>query len=208
MTFTLPQLPYELNGLAPHISEETLNYHYGKHHAGYIAKLNAGLESHPELAELSITELMQKAEGGLFNNAAQSFNHAFYWHSMAPNATDEELAPSERLAAALTDAFGSVDAFKEQFTNAAATHFASGWAWLVKKADGSLAVVDSHDAACPLTDGHTPLLTIDVWEHAYYIDRRNARPEYISAFWKLVNWDFVENQLFGEKEIDFVPKGA
>ncbi len=191
MAFELPKLPYALNALEPHISQETLEYHYGKHHAAYINKLN-GLVEGTEHAGQSLEDIIKTAQGGIFNNAAQIWNHTFYWHSMTPNSSGE---PSEDLASILSNAFGSVDAFKEQFTQAAATQFGSGWAWLIKNANGELEIISTSNAENPLTQGATPLLTCDVWEHAYYIDTRNDRPKYISNFWQVVNWDFVANNL-------------
>ncbi len=192
MAFELPPLPYEKDALAPHISEETLEYHYGKHHQGYVNKLNAAVEGKPE-AEKSLEELIKTAEGGVFNNAAQIWNHTFYWKSMKPGGGG---APSGAIADAINDSFGSFDKFKEEFTNAAKTQFGSGWAWLVKGGDGKLKVVKTPNADNPLRNGDTPLLTIDVWEHAYYIDYRNARPDYIDKFLEnLVNWDFANENL-------------
>jgi len=187
MAFELPALPYAKNRLVPHISEETLEYHYGKHHQTYVTNLN-NLVPGTEFEGLSLEEIIVKSSGGIFNNAAQVWNHTFYWNSLAPNAGGQ---PSGALADAINATFGSFEKFKEEFTKCAVTTFGSGWAWLVKNADGSLALVSTSNAACPLTTGQTPLLTCDVWEHAYYIDYRNARPAYLEAFWALVNWDFA-----------------
>ncbi|MDO9104657.1 MAG: superoxide dismutase [Fe] [Methylovulum sp.] len=187
MAFELPALPYAKNRLIPYISEETLEYHYGKHHQTYVTNLN-NLVPGTEFEGLSLEEIIMKSSGGIFNNAAQVWNHTFYWNSLAPNAGGQ---PSGALADAINATFGSFDKFKEDFTKCAVTTFGSGWAWLVKNADGSLALVSTSNAACPLTTGQTPLLTCDVWEHAYYIDYRNARPAYLEAFWALVNWDFA-----------------
>ena len=188
MAFALPDLPYARNALAPHISEETLDYHYGKHHASYVDKLNAAIEGTDD-ADKSLEDIIKGASGGLFNNAAQVWNHTFYWNSLSPNGGGE---PEGALADAINASFGSVDAFKEKFNESAAGNFGSGWTWLVQKADGSLDIVNTDDAETPITeDGVTPLLTCDVWEHAYYIDYRNARPKYLEAFWNLVNWDFA-----------------
>lgn len=184
------KLPYEMDALEPHISKETFEYHFGKHYNAYLTKMNAGVEG-TELANASLEEVVQKSEGGLFNSAAQVFNHEFYWKGLAPNGGG---TPSGALADAIATAFGSFDAFKEQFTQAAATNFGSGWTWLVKT-DAGLAIENTGNAATPLTEGKTPLLTIDVWEHAYYVDYRNARPKYIEAFWNIVNWDFVAQNL-------------
>ncbi len=187
MAFELPALPYAPNGLAPYISEETLEYHYGKHHQTYVTNLN-NLVPGTEFESLSLEEIVMKSSGGIFNNAAQVWNHTFYWNSLAPNAGGE---PTGALAEAINAQFGSFEAFKTAFSQCAVTTFGSGWAWLVKNADGSLALVSTSNAGCPLTAGQTPLLTCDVWEHAYYIDYRNARPKYLEAFWALVNWDFA-----------------
>ncbi len=187
MAFELPALPYAKNRLVPHISEETLEYHYGKHHQTYVTNLN-NLVPGTEFEGLSLEEIIMKSSGGIFNNAAQVWNHTFYWNSLAPSAGGE---PTGALAEAINATFGSFEKFKEDFTKCAVTTFGSGWAWLVKNADGSLALVSTSNAACPLTTGQTPLLTCDVWEHAYYIDYRNARPAYLEAFWALVNWDFA-----------------
>ena len=191
MTFTLPQLPYAMNALAPHISEETLQYHYGKHHQAYVNNLNKLIPG-TEFENLSLEEIIMKSKGGVFNNAAQVWNHTFYWHSLTPNGGGE---PKGKLADAITKNFGSFDAFKEQFTQAAATTFGSGWAWLVRDDAGALKIISTSNAATPMTEGLTALLTCDVWEHAYYIDYRNARPDYINAFWALVNWDFAASNL-------------
>jgi len=193
MAFTLPDLPYDKNALAPHISSETLEYHHGKHHAGYVRKLNAAAEG-TRFANMPLEELVQHIDQApkLFNTACQHYNHSFYWNCLTPNDT----TPSADLAKAIDAAFGSLDGFKEAFTKETGGHFGSGWGWLVKTSEGGLKVLSTHDAATPLAHGHTPLLTCDVWEHAYYIDYRNARPDYIAAFWKLVNWDFV-SQNFG-----------
>ena len=193
MTHELPPLPYAKDALAPHISEETLDFHYGKHHQTYVTNLN-NLIPGTEFETQSLEEIVQSAPGGIFNNAAQIWNHTFYWNSLSPNGGG---APSGALADAINDAFGSFDAFKEAFTKCAVTTFGSGWAWLVKNSDGSLALVSTSNAATPLTDGQTPLLTCDVWEHAYYIDYRNARPKYLEAFWALVNWEFAANNYAG-----------
>lgn len=188
MAITLPELPYAINALEPHISQETLEFHYGKHHATYVAKLGPLIEG-TELENADLETIVKSSSGGVFNNAAQIWNHTFYWNCLAPNAGG---APSGEIAAAIDASFGSFDAFKEQFTTAAINNFGSSWTWLVKDAAGTLAIVNTSNAATPLTEeGVTPLLTVDLWEHAYYIDYRNARPNYMSAFWALVNWDFV-----------------
>ncbi|GAB5034748.1 superoxide dismutase [Nannochloropsis oceanica] len=193
MSVELPPLPWERSALAPHISEETIDYHYGKHHAAYVTKLNGMIKDDPTYAGKSVEEIMLAAPaGGLFNNAAQTWNHTFYWNSMAPNAGGPPTGP---IADAINSSFGSFDEFKKQFSAAAAGHFGSGWAWLVKK-DGKLAVVSTHDAGNPLKEGlGTPIMTCDVWEHAYYVDYRNARPAYIEAWWSLVNWEWANARL-------------
>ncbi|MEI6270126.1 MAG: Fe-Mn family superoxide dismutase [Methylococcaceae bacterium] len=188
MAFELPALPYPNNRLVPYISEETLEYHYGKHHQTYVTNLN-NLVPGTEFEGLSLEEIIVKSSGPIFNNAAQVWNHTFYWNSLIPSGGGE---PAGTLADAINTTFGSFEKFKEEFTKCAVTTFGSGWAWLVKNADGSLALVSTSNAGCPLTTGQTPLLTCDVWEHAYYIDYRNARPAYLEAFWALVNWDFAE----------------
>ena len=188
-----PELPYALNALAPHISEETLEYHYGKHHRSYVSKLNKAIDGTP-MADGSLEEIVKQASGGLFNNAAQAFNHDFYWKSMSPNGGGK---PSGALADLLTQGFGSVEAFQEQFTQTALTTFGSGWAWLVVDAAGAPSIVSTSNAGTPLTAGQKPLLTCDVWEHAYYVDYRNDRAQYVKAFWELVNWEFAAAQLAG-----------
>lgn len=191
MSFELPALPYEMDALAPHISKETLEFHYGKHHQAYVTNLNKLTEG-SDFAGKSLEDIIKSADGGIFNNAAQVWNHTFYWNSLSPQGGGE---PNAEITELLTKHFGGVAEFKEQFTKTAATTFGSGWAWLVKNSDGSLEIVSTSNAANPLTDGKTPLLTCDVWEHAYYIDYRNARPKYIEAFWSLVNWDFIAKNL-------------
>ncbi len=187
MEHKLPELPYAMNALAPTISQETLEYHYGKHHKAYVTNLN-NLIKGTEFENASLEEIIKKSSGGLFNNAAQVWNHTFYWNSLSPSGGGK---PSGTLADAINAEFGSLDAFKEKFSTSAATNFGSGWTWLVKNQSGSLEIVNTSNAGCPLTDDKIPLLTCDVWEHAYYIDYRNVRPKYIEAFWSLVNWDFV-----------------
>jgi len=192
MAFELPQLPYAMDALKPHLSAETLEYHHGKHHAAYVNNLNNLIKGSPNESK-SLEDIIKTAPGGgLFNNAAQHFNHSFYWKSLAPKAG---AAPKGAIADAIKSGFGSFDEFKKKFTEAATTHFGSGWAWLVRKPDGSLAIEATHDAGTPLTGGNKPILTCDVWEHAYYIDYRNARPRYIEAFWNLVNWEFANDNL-------------
>lgn len=187
MAIELPALPYAKDALAPHISEETLEFHYGKHHQTYVTNLN-NLIAGTSFEDASLVSIVTCSEGGMFNNAAQIWNHTFYWNSLSPNGGG---APSGALADAINTKFGSFDEFKAEFTKCAVTTFGSGWAWLVKNADGSIELVSTSNAATPLTGSQTPLLTCDVWEHAYYIDYRNARPKYLEAFWALVNWDFA-----------------
>lgn len=187
MAFELPPLPYDKKALVPFISEETLEYHYGKHHQTYVNTLN-NLIPGTEFEGKPLEEIIKNSSGGIFNNAAQVWNHTFYWHCMKPNGGGQ---PIGELAEAINKTFGSFDKFKEDFTKTAIGTFGSGWAWLVKKADGSLALASTIGAGNPMTSGDTPLLTCDVWEHAYYIDYRNLRPKYVEAFWNLVNWDFV-----------------
>lgn len=191
MAFELPPLPYEKNALEPHISAETLEFHYGKHHQAYVTNLN-NLIKGTEFEGKSLEDIVKTSSGGIFNNAAQIWNHTFYWHSMrAPGGAE----PPAKLADALTKAFGSVDKFKEEFAKQAAANFGSGWTWLVQRPDGSLAIVNTSNAATPITGSDKPLFTTDVWEHAYYIDYRNARPKYLEAFWNLVNWEFAASNL-------------
>lgn len=190
MAFELPALPYAKNALEPHISAETLEFHYGKHHQTYVTNLN-NLVDGTDDANKSLEDIIRSSSGGLFNNAAQVWNHTFYWNCLSPNGGGE---PSGRLADAINSDFGSFAKFKEAFSKTAITTFGSGWAWLVKKPDGSLELASTSNAQSPLTGSDRPLLTCDVWEHAYYIDYRNARPKYLEAFWHLVNWDFVSKQ--------------
>ncbi|MBU3563711.1 superoxide dismutase [Polynucleobacter sp. Tro8-14-1] len=187
MEHTLPQLPYALDALAPYISKETLEYHYGKHHQAYVTNLN-NLIKGTEFENSSLEDIIKKSTGGVFNNAAQVWNHTFYWSSMKPNGGG---APSGPLADAINTKWGSFDKFKEEFTKCAVGTFGSGWAWLVKKADGSLDLASTSNATTPITTDAKPLMTCDVWEHAYYIDTRNARPKYVENFWNVVNWDFA-----------------
>ena len=187
MKHELTALPYEKNALEPFISAETIDYHYGKHHQTYVTNLN-NLIAGTEFENLSLEDIVRKSSGGIFNNAAQVWNHTFYWNGMKPNGGGK---PTGALAEAINKAFGSFDKFKEEYSKCAVTTFGSGWAWLVKNADGSLALVSTSNAGCPLTAGQKPLLTLDVWEHAYYIVYRNARPKYVEDFFNVVNWDFV-----------------
>jgi len=191
MAHELPDLPYPKNALEPTISQETLEFHHDKHHQTYVTNLN-NLVPGTEFENASLDEIVMKSSGGIFNNAAQIWNHTFYWNCLSPNGGG---APSGDLGSAIAKAFGSFDDFKKAFSTSAATNFGSGWTWLVKNSDGGLAIVNTSNAGNPMTDGKTPLLTIDVWEHAYYIDFRNARPKYLEEIWKLVNWDFVAANL-------------
>mgnify|MGYP000846989269 CR=1 FL=1 len=187
MEHKLPQLPFAKDALEPIISQETIEYHYGKHHQAYVTNLNK-LIAGTEFENMALEDIIKKASGGIFNNAAQVWNHTFYWNCLSPDAGGK---PDGALAKAIDEAFGSFDEFKKKFSATAAGTFGSGWAWLVKDADGKLEIVSTSNAATPMTDGKTALLTCDVWEHAYYVDYRNARPQYIEKFWDLVNWDFV-----------------
>lgn len=192
MAFELPKLPFKKDALKPHISEETLDFHYGKHHNAYVNKLNE-LVAGGEYSNSSLEDIIKKAAPGpIFNNAAQVWNHSFYWNCLSPNGGKE---PTGDVLAALTKNFGSFAQFKEKFTNTAISTFGSGWAWVVQKKSGSLEIVSTSNAQNPLTSGDKPILTCDVWEHAYYIDYRNLRPKYVDAFWNLVNWDFMKTNL-------------
>ena len=188
MEHKLPDLPWNKDALAPHISPETIEYHYGKHHKAYVDNLNKLIPG-TEFEDMRLEDIIKKASGGIFNNAAQIWNHTFYWNCLSPKGGSE---PSGEVADALAKSFGSFEKFKEQFTSAAVTLFGSGWAWLVKNADGSLSIEATSNAGTPLKEGKKALLTCDVWEHAYYIDYRNVRTAYVDAFWKLVNWKFAE----------------
>jgi len=188
MAFELPALPYAKDALEPHISAETLDFHHGKHHNTYVTKLN-GLIEGTDLASKSLEEIIKTSSGGIFNNAAQIWNHTFYWNSLSPNGGG---APTGAVADAINAAFGSFEEFQAKFNDSAVNNFGSSWTWLVKKADGSLDIVNTSNAGTPITeDGVTPLITVDLWEHAYYIDYRNVRPDYLKGFWALVNWDFA-----------------
>jgi Fe-Mn family superoxide dismutase len=192
MVHTLPPLPFSLDALAPLISKETLEFHYGKHHAAYVANLNKLIPG-TEYENLSLEEIIKKAPaGGIFNNAAQIFNHTFYWHCLAPKKGG---APSGTLQGIIEEGFGSFNKFRELFTAAAVSQFGSGWAWLVRDDSGKLAIEATSNAGTPVRENKKPLLVCDVWEHAYYIDYRNNRAGYVEAFWNLVNWDFVEQNL-------------
>jgi len=191
MAIELPPLPWARDALAPHISAETIDYHYGKHHQTYVTNLN-NLIKGTEFENQDLLAIVRKSQGGVFNNAAQIWNHTFYWNSLSPKGGGE---PGGKLADAIKKSFGSFAQFKEDFSKTAIGTFGSGWGWLVQRADGSLGLVSTSNAATPVTGSDRPLLTCDVWEHAYYIDYRNARPKYVEAFWSLVNWDFAASNM-------------
>lgn len=203
MEHKLPSLPYAMDALAPHISKETFEYHYGKHHQAYVTNLN-NLIKGTEFENAGLEDIVKKSSGGVFNNAAQVWNHTFFWNSMKPGGGGE---PAGALAQAVGKKWGSFAAFKEAFTKSAVGNFGSGWTWLVKKADGSVDIVNTSNAATPLSTADKPLLTIDVWEHAYYIDYRNRRADYLDAFFALVNWAFVE-QLFRDATQPYMGRAA
>ena len=185
----LPKLPYEMNALEPHISQKTLGFHYGKHHAGYVNNLNK-LIAGTEFENQSLEQIVMTSKGGMFNNAAQVWNHTFYWNCMTP--APKKAAPEGRLMEAIVRDFGSFDAFKEKFVNACVTLFGSGWAWLVTDNYGKLSIMQTSNAQTPLTDGYKPLLVCDVWEHAYYLDYQNLRANYVNEFWSVIDWEFAE----------------
>jgi superoxide dismutase, Fe-Mn family len=191
MTHELPKLPYAMDALNPYISKQTLEFHYGKHHQAYVTNLNK-LITGTEFENATLEDIIRKASGGIFNNGAQVWNHTFYWNCMKPQGGGE---PTRKLQEAILKNFGSFAEFKEKMSNAGVTLFGSGWAWLVKKADGSLEITQESNAGNPLRSGLTPLLTIDVWEHAYYLDKQNLRPGYIADFWNVVDWDAVAGRL-------------
>ena len=190
MPFQLPPLPYAQDALAPHISAETIEYHYGKHHQAYVNNLN-NLIPGTAFEHMSLEDIIKNSSGGVFNNAAQVWNHTFYWHSLSPQKNGGGGEPQGKLADAINATFGSFAQFKDEFTKVAIGTFGSGWAWLIKNNDGSLAIVSTSNAGTPITDNKHPLLTCDVWEHAYYIDYRNLRAKYVESFWNLVNWEFA-----------------
>jgi superoxide dismutase, Fe-Mn family len=191
MAIELPPLPYDRSALEPHISAETLDFHYGKHHQTYVTNLN-NMIAGTAVESVQLEEIIRKSQGGMFNNAAQVWNHTFYWNCMKPNGGGE---PTGKVADAINKAFGDFAKFKDEFSKLSIGTFGSGWGWLVQRPDGSLALVSTSNAGTPLTGEDTALLTCDVWEHAYYIDYRNARPKYVEAFWNLVNWDFVASNM-------------
>jgi len=192
MAFTLPVLPFEINALEPHISQRTLEFHYGKHHQTYVTNLNNLVVGTEFEHETNLEPIIKKSSGGIFNNAAQVFNHTFYWESLAPNAGG---IPTGAVLDAIVKNFGSFEEFKTKFTQASVTLFGSGWAWLVKTPEGKLEIIQESNAGNPMTKGLKPILTCDVWEHAYYLDVQNRRPDYLAAFWNLVNWKAVEKRL-------------
>ena len=193
MEHKLPPLPYAMDALQPHISKETLEFHYGKHHQAYVTNLN-NLIKGTEFENASLEDIIKKASGGVFNNAAQVWNHSFYWNCLTPKGG---AAPTGALGAAINKKWSSYEAFKDAFSKSAVGNFGSGWTWLVRKSDGSVDIANTSNAATPLTGTDKPIMTCDVWEHAYYIDYRNARPKYVEAFWDLVNWDFAAKNFAG-----------
>jgi superoxide dismutase, Fe-Mn family len=201
MKHILPPLPWAQDALEPVLSRETVEYHYGKHHQAYINKLN-DLIPGTEYENLSLEDIIKKSSGSLFNNAAQVWNHTFYWHCLAPAA--KSTAPKGKFAEALQKTFGSLEEFRKHFSQTAVNTFGSGWAWLIKNATGTLEIISTSNAGTPMTEGKQALLTCDVWEHAYYIDYRNARPTYIEKFWDLINWEFVEKNFVGAEKTEKV----
>ena len=191
MSISLPDLPYSNDALQPHISTETIEYHYGKHHRSYVTKLNEAI-SGTEFQNMALEDIVRQSSGGVFNNAAQVWNHTFYWNSLSPTGGGE---PSGSIAEVIDKSFGSFSSFKADFTKAATSLFGSGWVWLLQASDGTLSIEKTSNADTPLKGPHKALLTCDVWEHAYYVDYRNARPQYIAAFWELVNWDFANSNI-------------
>ena len=191
MQHELPPLPYAMDALAPHISKETFEFHYGKHHQAYVTNLN-NLIKGTEFENASLEDIIKKSSGGIFNNSAQVWNHTFFWHSMKPGGGGQ---PTGKVGDAINKKWGSYDAFKEAFSKSAVGNFGSGWTWLVKKPDGSVDIANTSNAGTPLTTADKALITIDVWEHAYYIDYRNARAKFVEAFWNLVNWEFVNKNM-------------
>ena len=190
MSFELPELPFAMDALEPHISAKTLEFHYGKHHKAYVDKVN-GLIEGTKFENASLEDIIRDAEGGIFNNGAQVWNHTFYWNCLSPEAKPE---PNGELMESINRDFGSFAEFKEKFSNAAATLFGSGWAWLVENESGKLEIIQESNAGNPLRNGYKPLLTCDVWEHAYYLDKQNRRPDYVKDWWKLVDWEKVSER--------------
>ncbi len=191
MEHQLPALPYAKDALQPHISAETLEYHHGKHHQTYVTNLNNMIKG-TEYENMSLEEIIQKSQGGVFNNSAQVWNHTFFWNCMTPNGGG---APTGKVADAINAKWGSFDKFKEEFNKSALGNFGSGWTWLVQKTDGSVDIVNTSNAGTPLTTSDKALLTADVWEHAYYIDYRNARAKFLEAFWNVANWEFANQNM-------------
>lgn len=191
MEHKLPELPYAKDALQPHISAETLEYHHGKHHNAYVTNLN-NLIKGTKYENMSLEEIITSSEGGVFNNSAQVWNHSFFWNCLSPNGGG---APTGKVAEMINKKWGSFDKFKEEFAKAATTNFGSGWTWLIQNKQGDIEIFNTGNANTPMTSGHKAVLTLDVWEHAYYIDYRNSRPNFINAFWNLVNWDFVNQNL-------------
>ncbi|HLT21936.1 MAG TPA: Fe-Mn family superoxide dismutase [Bacteriovoracaceae bacterium] len=191
MEHKLPELPYAKDALQPHMSSETFDYHYSKHHNAYVTNLN-NLIKGTKYEDMSLEDIIKNSEGGVFNNAAQVWNHTFFWNCLAPNAGGN---PTGAIADKINAKWGSFDKFKEEFTKSAVGNFGSGWTWLVTNKAGELEIVNTSNAGTPMTAGHKALLTVDVWEHAYYIDYRNARPNFLNAFWNIVNWNFVNSNL-------------
>ncbi|MGL6179714.1 MAG: superoxide dismutase [Tannerellaceae bacterium] len=190
MKFELPKLPYANNALEPVISEETINFHYGKHHQAYVNNLNNLIQG-TKFENADLVTIIKESDGPVFNNAAQVWNHTFYFNSFKPNGGG---APKGKLAEAINDTWGSFDNFKKEFNTASTGLFGSGWAWLVKDKDGKLSIIKESNAGNPLTKGLTPILTFDVWEHAYYLDYQNRRPDHVNALWDIINWDVVEER--------------
>lgn len=197
--FKLPDLPYAQDALEPYISARTLSFHYGKHHKAYVDNLNE-LVKGTDYTSMPVEDIIKRSDGKIYNNAAQAWNHTFYWYCMAPPAGDQLNLPKGNIAAAIEDQFGGFEQFREQFTAVGKTHFGSGWAWLALTDNNKLEIIGMHDADTPLKDNNKPLLALDVWEHAYYLDYQNARPDYIEAFWKVVNWQFVNECLAGKHD--------
>ncbi len=193
MEHVLPPLPYDKKALEPHISAETFDYHHGKHHQAYVTKLNELIKG-TKFQEMPLEEIIKNSDGGLFNNAAQVWNHTFFWNCMGPNKGG---APTGKIADAITKRWGSFDKFKEEFQKSAVGNFGSGWTWLIKSEDGGVEIFNTSNADTPMKHGKVAVLTLDVWEHAYYVDYRNARPKFVEAFWNVVNWDFVNKNLSG-----------
>lgn len=199
MPHLLPKLPYPIDALEPYLSQETIEFHYGKHHSAYVNKLNE-LIIGTEFEKMPLEEIIKKSSGEIFNNAGQTWNHNFYWRCLKPTSSDYQ---STQINDQINNTFGSLEKFKETFKKNALGNFGSGWTWLVKNRDGSIAIKNTSGAENPILSGQTPLLTCDIWEHAYYIDYRNGRAKYVDAFWNLVNWKFAEQNYFGIETTSF-----